>query len=150
MQFLNDFKNHGGKVTLGSDAGFFYQTPGFATILEMEMLQEAGFHSLEVIRSATLYGAMELAKANKAKGEPLQTGAIRPGYLADLVIVDSNPIDNLKVLYGTGIEKRDKKSGEMDRTGGVKLTIKDGIIYDAKALLKEVEAMVAQQKRERQ
>ena len=143
MQFLNDFKNRGGKVTLGSDAGFFYQTPGFASILEMEMLQEAGFQPLEVIRSATLYGAMELAKA---KGEPLQTGAIRPGYLADLVIVEGNPIDNLKVLYGTGIGKYDKKTGAMERRGGIKYTIKDGIIYDARQLLKEVEAMVSQQK----
>jgi len=51
------------------------------------------------------------------------------------------------VLYGTGIEKRDKKSGEMDRTGGVKLTIKDGIIYDAKALLSDVRKMVEDAKK---
>ena len=65
MQFVNEYKNMGGKVTTGSDAGFIYSTPGFATIEEMELLQEAGFHPLEVIRSATMYGAQTLAQANR-------------------------------------------------------------------------------------
>ena len=62
MQFVNDYKNLGGRVTVGSDSGFIYQLYGFGTILEMEMLQEAGFHPLEVIRSATLHGAEALHK----------------------------------------------------------------------------------------
>ena len=45
MQFVNEYKNMGGKVTTGSDAGFIFSTPGFATIEEMELLQEAGFPS---------------------------------------------------------------------------------------------------------
>ena len=63
MSFLNDFKNAGGRVTTGSDSGFIYQTYGFGYILELEMLQEAGFHPLEVIRSATLNGALDAARA---------------------------------------------------------------------------------------
>lgn len=51
MQFVNDGKNLGGRVTAGSDSGFLYQLYGFGTILEMELLREAGFHPLEVIRS---------------------------------------------------------------------------------------------------
>ena len=50
MAFLNDYKNMGGRVTVSSDAGYIYNTFGFSTIEEMELLQEAGFHPLEVIR----------------------------------------------------------------------------------------------------
>ncbi len=39
------------------------------------------------------------------KGEPIPFGVVRPGLLADLVIVEENPIANLKVLYGTGAER---------------------------------------------
>ena len=93
MSFLNDYKNRGGKVTVGSDSGFIYQTYGFGTILELELLQEAGFHPLEAIRAATMHGAEELMKAS---GEPIDRGVIREGLLADLFVVDENPIHNLQ------------------------------------------------------
>ena len=66
--------------------------------------------------------------------------------LADLVIVDENPLANLKVLYGTGAIKINDDN-EVVRVGGIKYTIKDGIIYDAKQLLKDVENMVKKAKR---
>ena len=99
MSFINDYKNAGGRVTTGSDSGFIYQTYGFGYIHEFEMLQEAGFHPLEVIRSATLNGAQTL---HEPKGKPIEFGIIRPGLLADMVIVDQNPLENFKVLYATG------------------------------------------------
>ena len=143
MQFLNDYKNRGGRVTVGSDSGFIYQLYGFGTILELEMLQEAGFHPLEVIRAATMHGAEELAKPS---GQPIEFGVVRPGLLADLLIVDENPLENLKVLYGTGAVKLDDATGKPSRVGGVAYTIKDGIVFDAKALLADVAAMVEEQK----
>ncbi len=146
MAFLNDYKNKGGKVTIGSDSGFIYQLYGFGTIWEMELLQEAGFHPIEVIRAATMHGAEELFRP---KGKSIDRGVIRPGLLADLVIVDENPIANLKVLYRTGSVKLNDETGQPERAGGIKYTIKDGIIYDAKQLLKDVEEMVIKQKRER-
>jgi hypothetical protein len=60
MQFLNEYKNRGGRVCTGSDSGFIYKLYGFDYIRELELLQEAGFHPLEVIRSATLCGAETL------------------------------------------------------------------------------------------
>lgn len=145
MQFINDYKNMGGRVTVGSDSGFIYQLYGFGTILEMELLQEAGFHPLEVIRSATLYGAEVL---HKPTGEEIDFGVIRPGLLADLIIVDENPVANLKVLYGTGAVRLNDDTGLPERVGGVRYTIKDGIVYDAKKLLADVAAMVEAQKAE--
>ena len=146
MEFLQDYKNRGGKVTVGSDSGFIYQLYGFGTILELEMLQEAGFHPLEVVRSATMYGAEEIFYPLK---KPIEYGVIRPGLKADMIIVDENPLENFKVLYGTGAVKLNDKTQEVERVGGVEYTIKDGIIFDAKQLLKDVEEMVNKQKEER-
>jgi hypothetical protein len=69
--------------------------------------------------------------------------------LADMVIVDRNPLENFKVLYGTGAVRLNDTTGKPERVGGVKYTIKDGIVYDAKQLLADVAAMVEKQKRER-
>jgi imidazolonepropionase-like amidohydrolase len=145
MQFVNEYKNRGGRVTVGSDSGFIYQLFGFGTVLEMEMLQEAGFHPLEVIRSATMYGAQVL---HEPKGKDMEFGVVREGLLADLLIVDENPLENLKVLYGTGAVKLNDETKKPERVGGVRYTIKDGIVYDAKRLLADVRAMVEKQKAE--
>ena len=146
MEFVNEYKNMGGKVTTGSDAGFIFSTPGFATIEEMEILQEAGFHPLEVIRSATMYGAQTIAERT---GKEPEVGVVRQGMLADLLIVDANPLENLKVLYGTGWFRLNDSTGKVDQVGGVKYTIKDGIVFDAKQLLAEVRKMVADEKARR-
>lgn len=141
--FLEDFKNAGGHVTTGTDAGFIYSTYGFAYIQELELLREAGFTPLEVIRSATLYGAEELQSPKQAN---VDFGIIRPGKLADMVIVGENPLANLKVLYPTGWMKLNDATGKTERVGGIKYTIKDGIVYDSKELLAQVAEMVAKQK----
>ena len=67
----------------------------------------------------------------------------------DLVIVDANPIQNLKVLYGTGWFRLNDATGQVENYGGVKWTIKDGIIYDAKKLLADIEEMGNAQRRAR-
>lgn len=144
MQFLNDYKNLGGRVTASSDAGFIYNTPGFSTIQEMELLQEAGFHPLEVVRAATYHAAEALAKP---RGKEVEYGVVRPGMLADLMVVEHNPLENLKVLYGTGALKLNDVTGKPEQVGGVRWTIKDGIVYDARQLLRDVAAMVENQKR---
>jgi hypothetical protein len=69
--------------------------------------------------------------------------------LADLVIAPENPVANFKTLYGSGFIRLNDKTGKVERIGGVKYTIKDGIVYDAKKLLEDVARMVEKQKRER-
>jgi hypothetical protein len=139
MTFINEYKNRGGRITAGSDNGFIYQTYGFGYIRELELLREAGFHPLEVIRSATLYGAQALGKEK-------EMGSVEAGKLADLVIIDANPLENLQYLYGTGAICMNDKN-EVVRKGGVKYTIKDGIVYDAKKLLADVKKMVDDEKK---
>jgi imidazolonepropionase-like amidohydrolase len=104
----------------------------------MELLQEAGFHPLEVLRAATFHGAQVLGMEDRI-------GSIRPGKLADLVITEYNPLRNFKVLYGTG-HFRLGDDDQPERVGGVKYTIKDGIVYDAKELLDDVKNIVQQAK----
>lgn len=140
MQFINEYKNRGGLVTLGSDAGFIYKLYGFDYIREMELFREAGFHPLEIFMSASLNGA-------KVLGMDQELGTIEVGKLADLVIVDENPQANLKVLYGTGAIRVNENNEDV-RVGGVRYTIKDGIVYDAKELLRDVERYVEQVKAE--
>jgi hypothetical protein len=85
----------------------------------------------------------------KPKNTPIEFGVLRPGLKADLVVVEANPLENLKVLYGTGAVKLNDQTGAVERVGGIKYTIKDGIVYDAKKLLADVREMVRKQKMER-
>ena len=135
MTFLNDYKNHGGRVTTGSDSGYIYKIYGFGYIRELELLQEAGFHPLEVIQAATLNGAEALGLAD-------QIGSITIGKKADFVVVADNPLHNFKVLYGTG-HFRLNDENEPIQTNGITYTIKDGIVYDAQKLLEDVRDIVA-------
>ena len=135
MQFVNDYKNRGGRVTVGSDSGYTYNLYGFGYIEGLELLREAGFSSLEVIHSATLQGAQQLWIDD-------DVGSIQVGKKADFVVVRENPLQNLSVLRGTGVIKLNDETGEVERVGGIVYTIKDGIVYDAKKLLRDVREMV--------
>lgn len=139
MTFVNEYKNRGGRVTAGSDSGFIFQLYGFAFIRELELLREAGFHPLEVVRSATLYGAQALGKEK-------DLGSVEIGKLADFIIVNENPLANIQVLYGTGAIKL-TDNNEVVRVGGVHYTVKDGIVYDAKKLLADVKKIVDEEKK---
>jgi len=138
MKFVNDFKNRGGLVTAGSDSSYYWVLPGFGLIRNMELLQEAGFSPLEVIRTSTF----DSAKWLKIQQE---TGSIEVGKQADLIIMDSNPLQNIKSFYGTGFYGEDIAT-EKKRVGGVLYTIKKGVVFDAKKILENVSLMVDEAK----
>jgi cytosine/adenosine deaminase-related metal-dependent hydrolase len=140
MAALREFEQRGGTIGAGEDAGFIYQMYGFGLIRELELHQEAGFHPLKAIQHAT---------GNNAKilGEENRLGRVRAGYLADLIVVNGNPLENLKVLYPTGVDEI--RDGHVAHTGGVEWTIKDGIPYHGPTLLAEVKQMVARARAER-
>src|SRR3712207_8781611 len=56
------------------------------------------------------------------RSKTIEFGIIRPGLLADMVIVDQNPIENVKVLYGTGAVKLNDDTGKVERVGDRKST----------------------------
>lgn len=141
-RFLKEFHDRGGRLAGGADEGTGWHLYGFGYIRELELLHEAGLHPLEVIRAVTLNGAEALKKE-------AELGTVERGKIADFVIVDENPLENLKVLYGTGAMKYDPETRTTSRVGGVRYTVKDGIVYDARALLVEVRRMVEEAGRQR-
>jgi len=132
MQAIREFSRMGGIVTTGEDAGFIYQIYGFGYLRELELHEEAGFHPLEVIKHATANGALVLGQAH-------ELGRLKPGYLADVIVVNGNPLENLHVLFPAGSEAT---LDQQRQGGGLEWTIKDGIPYHAPTLFAEVKEMV--------
>jgi hypothetical protein len=152
MAAVYEFGRKGGTISVGDDAGFLYGSVyGFGTIRELELHQEAGFHPLEVLRHDTVDGA-------KVLGLQDRIGRVRPGFTADVLVVNGNPLENLHILnpYGTDlmtydgkvidnysgfVQPGDKRAG-MVHGGGIEWTIKDGIPYHVPTLMSEVKTMV--------
>ena len=97
-------------------------------------------------RSSELPSLCGAEALHEPRHKPIEFGILRAGLLADMVIVEQNPLENLKVLYGTGAPRLNDETGRVERGGGVKYTIKDGIVYDSKKLLADVAAMVERAK----
>lgn len=135
MQFLNDYKNLGGRVCTGSDSGFLFQTYGFGYIRELELLHEAGFSALEVLRAATSQGAELVGMAEAI-------GSVDVGKAADLLVHDINPLEDFKLLYGTGAMRLEAGAQETSWPRALRYTIAGGVIYDVAQLLDDVRGMV--------
>lgn len=93
-------------IVPGTDA-----LPGFTLHRELELYARAGIPTPEVLRIATL-GAARVARRDK------ELGSITPGKLADMVLIDGDPV---------------KRIGDLRRTS---LVIKDGAIYEPGAMYK--------------
>jgi hypothetical protein len=75
----------GGRVGLGGHS----QMDGLGTHWELWALASGGMSSLEVLRIGTIYGA-------EAIGFAKDLGSLEPGKLADLIVLDRNPLENIK------------------------------------------------------
>jgi imidazolonepropionase-like amidohydrolase len=139
MDALREFGVKGGLITTGDDAGYIWSLYGFGLIRELELHEEAGFHPLEVIAHATANGARLLGLGDRL-------GRVRVGYIADLLVVNGNPLANLHVLNPAGADVN--VDGRNVRGGGIEWTIKDGIPYHVPTLMAEVKEMVAQARRD--
>lgn len=142
MKFIYDYNLAGGRITLGSDTPFIYEIYGFGYVKEMKLMEEAGLTPFEVLRSATLYGAESIFEPEEPNGEPIKYGIIRPGKYADLLVFTRNPLRDFNLIYGTGAMRLNEKTGKTSRVRALKYTIKDGIVYNAGKLLKDVRQMV--------
>jgi len=136
MKWVKTFHERGGILTAGSDDGGI---GGIQVIRELELMQEAGIHPIDVIRVATT-NAYQVLGMSKHCG-------IRVGCAADIAVVNGNPLDNFKSLYGRGYGFYGLvPASERWKYGGVAWTIKDGVVFDAQALLREVEWYVQQER----
>jgi hypothetical protein len=138
-QLIYQFNKRGGRVAMGTDDNYIWATAGFSNIRELQLVRESGMHSLEVLKAATHNSAQTLREPN--------LGLVRPGYLADLVLVDGNPAENFRHMYAFGAVRMNGQ-GEMYRTRGIVHTIKDGVVVENTRLMEEVAKMVAESKRD--
>jgi hypothetical protein len=134
---IYEFNKRGGHVSYGTDDNYIWATPGFSNIRELQLMRETGMHTLEVLKAATHNSAITLRQE--------KLGLVRPGYIADLVIVDESPLYNLRNMYSFGSVNTDQ-NGDMYRTKGIIHTIKDGVVIENALLMKEIEQMVRQSK----
>jgi hypothetical protein len=134
---IYEVNKRGGRIAYGTDDNYIWATPGFSNVRELQLLRETGMHPLEVLKAATLNSAETLRQP--------EIGLVRPGYLADLVLVEGNPAYNLRFLYSFGALRLDE-NGEMERTRGIVHTIKDGVVINNARLMEEVARMVAESK----
>jgi imidazolonepropionase-like amidohydrolase len=156
MDAVREFAAKGGLVTTGDDAGYIYSMYGFGISRELELHQEAGFQPLEVIEHATWNGARLLGLDDRL-------GKIREGFIGDLLVVNGNPLENLKLLNPAGadvvlVNGRPASNYSAivpgDRVqnvhgGGIEWTIKDGIPYHVPTLMREVKELVARARTDR-
>ena len=78
----------GARIILGSDTGLEDHPFGFAEQKELQMMAEAGMTPAHVIVAATSRSAEFLGLSDR--------GAIAPGKRADLLVVDGNPLDDIR------------------------------------------------------
>ncbi|MEK7241059.1 MAG: amidohydrolase family protein [Gemmatimonadota bacterium] len=132
MAALRDFERKGGLIGCGDDAGFIYQMYGYGLIREMELHAEAGFHPLKVIQHCTGNNARIL-------GREADLGRVRTGFAADLIVVDGNPLEDLKTLYPTHqVQLKDGKEAR----AGLEWTIAAGVPYHVPALSARIKQIV--------
>jgi len=88
LSLVNRMHQEGVKIIAGTDTPIGYLTPGYSLHKELELLAEAGLSNLEVLRSATITPAEFFGLEN-------QIGTIEAGKLADLVILNENPLESI-------------------------------------------------------
>jgi len=107
---MNTRKMHeaGLRIAVGTDAGgpVGYNFQGYNTPRELELLVEAGLTPMEAIVAATRTGAELLGAQDRL-------GTIEPGKLADLLILEANPLEDIrsirsidKVILGGAVHER--------------------------------------------
>ena len=101
----------GGRVTAGTDAPI--NPYGLAFLMELEQYVHGGLTPLQALQSATSVNAQAL-------GMGADLGTVEPGRFADLVMVDGNPLTNIRDLRR------------------VKRVVKDGVVYDETTLVNPV------------
>jgi imidazolonepropionase-like amidohydrolase len=99
MQNLLTVWNAGITVVMGTDAGNIGTVHGPSVFREMDLMQRSGLTPLQVLKSATVNGARTVAVPD--------LGAIAPGKLADLVVLDADPLADLANLSRASYVLRD-------------------------------------------
>jgi imidazolonepropionase-like amidohydrolase len=99
----------GVKMALGTDCGYTPCRHG-TNAFELELLVQYGMSPMEAIKAATKNGALALSMED-------QLGTIEKGKLADLIVIDGNPLEDIRIL-------QDKRK--------ICFVMKEGVIFSNK------------------
>jgi len=113
QQLTGILQRAGVPLLVGTDAPEPFVPPGFSLHQELELLVESGLSPAEALRCATLHNARAIGQADRL-------GTIEPGKLADLVLLDANPIESIA------------------NTRAISHVFRGGLVLDPGALLKAV------------
>ncbi|HXR63398.1 MAG TPA: amidohydrolase family protein [Rudaea sp.] len=111
-QNLKKLWDAGIPIVMGTDAGNIGTLHGPSVFREMALMRDAGLTPLQVLRSATTNGARAMGRTD--------IGAVAPGKLADLVLLDADPLADV---------------GNFSHADRV---IKGGVVYEPKALIESI------------
>jgi imidazolonepropionase-like amidohydrolase len=106
-EFVRRFAAAGGRIVAGTDAGGSASVPGLSLHEELELLVDAGLTPMQALVAATRIAAQLVKKDNRI-------GTVAAGKLADLVILDADPladIANTRTISGV------VKNGQVVETG---------------------------------
>lgn len=92
-------------MAVGSDSGHTFN-PQSVIAIELELMVEWGFTPMHAVKAATSIAA-------RAIGREAHVGALAPGRYADLLVLDGNPLDSMKVLRAPGGIRRVVKGGRL-------------------------------------
>lgn len=109
-EMIDDFQEYDIPVMAGTDCPIFFLTPGFSLHRELEVLVEhAKMTPQEALKTATINPAVYFNLQD-------DLGTVEEGKIADLLLLDKNPLDDIK------------------HTTSISAVIKDGYVHDSKAL----------------
>jgi imidazolonepropionase-like amidohydrolase len=91
IESLRAMHRRGVRILFGGDYGFAF-TPHTQNARDLEFfVRYLGFTPMEAIRCATQYGGQIMMKGH-------ELGVVKEGYLADLLLVDGDPLANIAIL----------------------------------------------------
>jgi imidazolonepropionase-like amidohydrolase len=106
LKNLKTLQDAGITIAAGTDAGNIGTIHGPALFREFQLMKEAGLTPAQILQSTTANAAKTFGGETGAK-----IGAIEPGKFADLVILKSNPLDDIA------------------HTSDIETVMKNGVLY---------------------
>jgi imidazolonepropionase-like amidohydrolase len=112
IETMQKMRKRGIRVLPGGDYGFAWNPHGTYARDLMHFVDLLGFTPMETIVAATRLGG-------EIMGDPGELGQVRPGYLADLLLIDGDPLEDIKVFQDPARILMVMKDGTLHKDPGV-------------------------------